>query len=69
MLPPKIIFLDAVGTLFGVRGTVGEIYSGFAQAAGVAVDPRSPQSSVFCQFPGGAAGGVSRRGSGGVAEI
>lgn len=31
---PKIIFFDAVGTLFGVRSTVGEIYSQFAQRAG-----------------------------------
>jgi putative hydrolase of the HAD superfamily len=34
----KVIFFDAVGTLFWVRGTVGEIYSRFALSAGVAVD-------------------------------
>ncbi len=37
MSPPKVIFLDAVGTLFGVRGSVGEIYSQFAQGFGVDV--------------------------------
>ncbi|HEY9825731.1 MAG TPA: HAD-IA family hydrolase [Stenomitos sp.] len=37
---PKIIFFDAVGTLFGVRGTVGEIYSQFAQRAGWDVNPQ-----------------------------
>ena len=31
MEPPKVIFLDAVGTLFGVRGSVGEIYSAIAR--------------------------------------
>jgi len=37
MSKPKVIFLDAVGTLFGVRGSVGEIYSQFAQGFGVDV--------------------------------
>lgn len=37
MSKPKVIFLDAVGTLFGVRGSVGEIYSQFAQGFGVEV--------------------------------
>jgi putative hydrolase of the HAD superfamily len=32
---PKVIFLDAVGTLFGVRGTVGQIYSTIAREFGV----------------------------------
>jgi putative hydrolase of the HAD superfamily len=34
---PKVIFLDAVGTLFGVRGTVGQVYAKLAQAHGVSV--------------------------------
>jgi putative hydrolase of the HAD superfamily len=38
---PHTIFLDAVGTLFGIRGTVGEIYSRFAAQAGVQVDAQS----------------------------
>ena len=37
MEKPKVIFLDAVGTLFGVRGTVGEIYSAIAYTIGVDV--------------------------------
>jgi putative hydrolase of the HAD superfamily len=32
---PKVIFLDAVGTLFGVKGSVGEIYSQIAREFGV----------------------------------
>ncbi|WP_414542373.1 HAD-IA family hydrolase [Nostoc sp. CCY0012] len=28
---PKVIFLDAVGTLFGVKGSVGEVYSQIAR--------------------------------------
>lgn len=32
MEQPKVIFLDAVGTLFGVKGSVGEIYSAIALA-------------------------------------
>lgn len=33
----KVIFLDAVGTLFGVKGSVGEVYSRLAQRFGVEV--------------------------------
>ncbi|MEO0490944.1 MAG: hydrolase, partial [Cyanobacteria bacterium J06659_2] len=28
---PKVIFLDAVGTVFGVRSSVGQIYRDLAQ--------------------------------------
>jgi putative hydrolase of the HAD superfamily len=38
MKKPKVIFFDAVGTLFEVRGTVGTIYSQFALREGVKVD-------------------------------
>ena len=34
---PKVIFFDAVGTLFGLRGTVGEIYGEIARSYGVKV--------------------------------
>lgn len=34
---PKVIFLDAVGTLFGVRGSVGEVYGAIAHKFGVEV--------------------------------
>jgi putative hydrolase of the HAD superfamily len=37
MRPPEVIFLDAVGTLFGVRGSVGEIYGSIASRYGVDV--------------------------------
>jgi putative hydrolase of the HAD superfamily len=36
---PKVIFLDAVGTLFGVKGSVGEAYSAIAQKFAVKVAP------------------------------
>lgn len=36
---PKVIFLDAVGTLFGVRGGVGQVYSDVAARFGVVVEP------------------------------
>ncbi|MEA5571690.1 HAD family hydrolase [Calothrix sp. UHCC 0171] len=36
---PKVIFLDAVGTLFGVKGSVGEIYSQVAREFGVHANP------------------------------
>lgn len=35
MEQPKVIFLDAVGTLFGVKGSVGQIYSEIARQFGV----------------------------------
>jgi putative hydrolase of the HAD superfamily len=38
MAKPKVIFLDAVGTLFGVKGSVGEIYGAIAAKFGVNVD-------------------------------
>jgi putative hydrolase of the HAD superfamily len=34
---PKVIFLDAVGTLFGVKGSVGAVYSQIAQEFGVEI--------------------------------
>lgn len=35
---PKVIFLDAVGTLFGIKGSVGEVYRSIALQFGVDVD-------------------------------
>jgi putative hydrolase of the HAD superfamily len=37
MTKPKVIFLDAVGTIFGVKGSVGEVYSAIARDFGVTV--------------------------------
>lgn len=34
---PKVIFFDAMGTLFGLRGSVGEVYGQVAQQFGVEV--------------------------------
>ena len=34
---PKVIFFDAVGTLFGVKGSVGKIYQQLASQHGVVV--------------------------------
>ncbi len=45
---PKVIFLDAVGTLFGVKGSVGEIYSQIAQEFGVQV-PADILNKTFIQ--------------------
>ena len=32
---PKIIFFDAVGTLFGIKGSVGEVYKAIAKKYGL----------------------------------
>jgi putative hydrolase of the HAD superfamily len=50
MTLPKIIFFDAVGTLFGVRGTVGEIYAQFAQKAGLNVDAQQLNAAFIQSF-------------------
>ncbi|WP_017651980.1 HAD-IA family hydrolase [Fortiea contorta] len=34
---PQVIFLDAVGTIIGVKGSVGEVYSQIAQEFGVTI--------------------------------
>ncbi len=47
---PHSIFLDAVGTLFGIRGTVGEIYGQFAADAGVQVDVKSLNKAFIDSF-------------------
>lgn len=41
LLRPKVIFFDAVGTLFGIRGGVGEIYAAIALNYGVEVTPET----------------------------
>ncbi|WOD38331.1 HAD family hydrolase [Nodosilinea sp. E11] len=47
---PKVIFLDAVGTLFGVAGSVGEIYADLAQHYGVIADPTTLNQAFFRTF-------------------
>ncbi|MCM0592122.1 MAG: HAD family hydrolase [Gloeotrichia echinulata IR180] len=47
---PKVIFLDAVGTLFGVKGSVGEIYSQIAQEFGVEVSAETLNQAFIKSF-------------------
>jgi putative hydrolase of the HAD superfamily len=57
---PQTIFLDAVGTLFGVRGSVGEIYDRIARQYGVISSPTELNRCFYqafkhappCIFPG-----------------
>jgi putative hydrolase of the HAD superfamily len=41
MVRPQVILFDAVGTLFGVRGSVGAIYAAIALEHGVEVAPQT----------------------------
>ncbi|MBK1988630.1 HAD family hydrolase [Sphaerospermopsis aphanizomenoides BCCUSP55] len=50
MKKPKVIFLDAVGTLFGVKGSVGIVYSQIAQEFGVSVAPEILNKHFFKSF-------------------
>jgi len=47
---PKVIFLDAVGTLFGVKGTVGEVYRSIALQFGVEADAIALNQAFFQSF-------------------
>ncbi|NCR97117.1 MAG: HAD-IA family hydrolase [Microcystis aeruginosa L311-01] len=51
MEKPQVIFLDAVGTLFGVKGSVGGIYSQIAADFGVEVVAESLEQSFSAIFP------------------
>ncbi|MBV8886509.1 MAG: HAD family hydrolase [Chroococcidiopsidaceae cyanobacterium CP_BM_RX_35] len=46
----KVIFLDAVGTLFGVKGSVGEVYSRLAQGFGVEVSAEDLNQAFVQSF-------------------
>jgi putative hydrolase of the HAD superfamily len=58
--PSILIFLDAVGTIIGVKNGVGEIYSEFARKFGVNCDPQQINRAFYqefktaepCVFPG-----------------
>ena len=50
MPQPKVIFLDAVGTLFGVKGSVGQIYSEIAGSFGVETEPEKLDQAFFKHF-------------------
>jgi putative hydrolase of the HAD superfamily len=66
---PKVICLDAVGTLFGVRGSVGSIYSEVASKYGVNCQPElldrffytAFKNSPPCIFPGVPAADIPMR--------
>jgi putative hydrolase of the HAD superfamily len=47
---PQVIFLDAVGTLFGVRDSVGDIYSEMANKYGVDCPPELLNRYFFTAF-------------------
>lgn len=57
---PQVIFFDAVGTLFGVRGSVGQVYQTLAAQHGVTVDAALLDRAFYekfktapaCVFPG-----------------
>lgn len=50
MEKPKVVFFDAVGTLFGVRGSVGEIYHHLAREFGVDVPADKLQQAFVDNF-------------------
>ncbi|MEM6424606.1 MAG: HAD family hydrolase [Cyanobacteria bacterium P01_D01_bin.128] len=50
MMYPKIIFLDAVGTLFGVRGSVGQVYRDLAQKVDVTTQVQSLDKGFLQAF-------------------
>ncbi|HTL88567.1 MAG TPA: HAD family hydrolase [Leptolyngbya sp.] len=60
MKRPHVVFFDAVGTLFGVRGSVGQVYQEIAQSHGVVVDAAIVDRAFYaafkasppCTFPG-----------------
>lgn len=47
---PQVIFLDAAGTLFGVRGSVGKQYEKIARQFGVDADARILERAFFRSF-------------------
>ncbi|MGK7906592.1 MAG: HAD-IA family hydrolase [Synechococcus sp.] len=50
MLNPKVIFFDAVGTLFRVRGSVGYVYSQIAADFGVEAKPEVVDRHFYAAF-------------------
>ncbi|GAB4377447.1 MAG: HAD family hydrolase [Elainellaceae cyanobacterium] len=48
--PPKVIFFDAVGTLFGVKGSVGAAYAKIARQFGVQADPQELDQAFSQSF-------------------
>jgi putative hydrolase of the HAD superfamily len=50
MIKPKVIFLDGVGTIFGVRGSVGAIYSTIARDFNVIVPAATVNQAFYQSF-------------------
>ncbi|MGK7913864.1 MAG: HAD-IA family hydrolase [Synechococcus sp.] len=50
MLHPDVIFFDAVGTLFRVRGSVGQVYSQIAADYGVQTQPETVDRHFYSVF-------------------
>ncbi|MBT9316561.1 HAD-IA family hydrolase [Leptothoe spongobia] len=50
MSKPKVIFLDAVGTLFGVKGSVGEVYQTLSNQAGVGASAKQLDQAFYRSF-------------------
>lgn len=50
MNQPKVIFLDAVGTLFGIKGSVGKAYADIARQFGVIVSAEAVNTAFFNSF-------------------
>src|SRR4028119_373962 len=46
----QVIFLDAAGTLFDVRGSVGEVYEKFARSWGITVSNEDLNTAFFQSF-------------------
>ena len=47
---PQLIFFDAVGTLFGIRGNVGEVYCEIARQHGVYVSIERLNKAFYQSF-------------------
>ena len=50
MQTPKVIFIDAVGTVFGGGGSVGKAYAEVAQRHGVEAEPQALNDAFFKYF-------------------
>ncbi|MEN9222321.1 MAG: HAD-IA family hydrolase [Thermostichus sp. BF3_bins_97] len=55
-MKPAVLFFDAVGTLFRVRGSVGQIYGQVAADYGVKVDPQALDRAFYQAFSAAPAG-------------
>ncbi len=47
---PRVIFFDAMGTLFGLKSSVGDVYAAIAAQHGVTAEPKSLTQAFFETF-------------------